>query len=70
MGVIGTIGKVCEDNNISVACILQRGLKDNNTADIIVITEVCKESDIRRAVSQFNESECVNKVNSLIRVQN
>ena len=69
MGVIGIIGHVCEENNISVACILQRGLKDNNTADITVITEVCKERDIRRAISQFNESDCINEVNSLIRVQ-
>lgn len=69
MGVIGTIGKVCEENHISVACILQRGLKDNNTADITVITELCKEKDIRKAISQFNESDCINKVNSMIRVQ-
>ena len=70
MGVIGTVGKICEDNNISVACILQRGLKENNTADITVITELCKEFDIRKAISQFEQSECINKVNSLIRVQN
>lgn len=69
MGVIGIIGKVCEENHISVACILQRGLKNNNTADITVITELCKEKDIRKAISQFNESDCINKVNSMIRVQ-
>ncbi|MBQ1612082.1 MAG: homoserine dehydrogenase, partial [Alphaproteobacteria bacterium] len=45
MGAIGTIGKICEDNNISVACILQRGLKEDNTADIVVVTELCKEKD-------------------------
>ena len=70
MGVIAAIGKICEENNISVACILQRGLKDNNTAaDITVITELCKEKDIRKALSKFNESDCINKVNSMIRVQ-
>ena len=70
MGVIGTVGKICEDNNISVACILQRGLKENNTsADIVVVTELCKERDMRNAISQFENSDFINKVNSLIRVQ-
>ena len=70
MGVIGTVGKICEDNNISVACILQRGLKENNTsADIVVVTELCKERDMRRALSQFESNDFINKINSLIRVQ-
>ena len=69
MGAIGTIGKICEDNNISVACILQRGLKDNNTADIVVVTELCQEKNIKNAVSQFENNDFINKVDSLIRVQ-
>ena len=69
MGAIGTIGKICEDNNISVACILQRGLKEDNTADIVVVTELCKEKDINNAISQFENNDFINKVDSLIRVQ-
>ena len=69
MGVIGSLGKICEENNISVACMLQRGLKNNNTADIILVTELCYERDIRRAVEQFEQSEAISQVNSLIRVQ-
>ena len=69
MGAIGTIGKICEDNNISVACILQRGLKEDNTADIVVVTELCKEKDINNAISQFENNNFINKVDSLIRVQ-
>ena len=68
MGVIGTIGKICEDNNISVACILQRGLKDNNTADIVVITELCREKDMQNALSQLENNDFINNVNSIIRV--
>lgn len=69
LGVIGTIGKICENNNISVASIMQRGVSDNNTADIIVITELCKEKFIQNAISELNSSKYINKVNSLIRVQ-
>jgi len=69
MGVIGSIGKICEDNSISVASIMQRGVDENNTADITVITELCRERDMQKAISQFKESEYINNVNSLIRVQ-
>ncbi len=69
LGVIGNIGKICEDNGISLASIVQRGLRDNNTADITVITELCKEKDMQNAISQFKTSEYINNVNSLIRVQ-
>ncbi len=69
LGVIGNIGKICEGNNISLASIMQRGVSDNNTADITVITELCKEKDMQNAISQFKTSEYVNNVNSLIRVQ-
>ncbi len=69
LGVIGNIGKICEDNGISLASIVQRGLRDNNTADITVITELCKEKDMQKALSQFKESKYINVVNSIIRVQ-
>ncbi len=69
LGVIGNIGKICEGNGISLASIMQHGVRENNTADIIVITELCKEKDMQKAISQFNDSEYINKVNSLIRVQ-
>lgn len=69
LGVIGNIGKICEGNGISLASIMQHGVRENNTADIIVITELCKEKEMQKAISQFNDSEYINKVNSLIRVQ-
>ncbi len=69
LGVIGNIGKICEGNGISLSSIVQRGVRDNNTADITVITELCKEKDMQKALSQFKESEYINSVNSMIRVQ-
>ena len=69
LGVIGNIGKICEGNGISLASIMQHGVRENNTADIIVITELCKEKDMQKAIFQFNDSEYINNVNSLIRVQ-
>lgn len=68
-GVIGKIGKICEDNNISLASIVQRGVSEDNTADITVITELCREKDMQKAIETFEKDEYINKVNSLIRVQ-
>lgn len=68
-GVIGKIGKICEDNDISLASIVQRGVSEDNTADITVITELCKEKDMQKAIETFENDEFINKVNSLIRVQ-
>lgn len=65
IGVIGKIGNVCAQRNISLSTILQKGLSEDNTADITIITEVCKEEDIQNAIAEL--SECT--INSLIRVE-
>lgn len=68
VGVIACLGKTFAQNNISVSSILQRGLKEDNTANIIVITENCLEKNIRTAIETLEKDECVNSIQSLIRV--
>ena len=68
-GVIGTIGKICAENDISLQSIVQRGVDEDNTANITVITELAMEKNMRRAVEAFEKDKFINKVNSLIRVQ-
>lgn len=64
IGVIAKIGATCASKNISLASILQKGVSENKTADIIVITEKCQERLIKEVVSELDN--CT--VNSLIRV--
>jgi len=64
IGVIAKIGTICANKNISLASILQREVSENNTADIVVITEKCQEKLIKEAVSELDN--CT--INSLIRV--
>ena len=64
IGVIAKIGTICANKNISLESILQREVSNNNTADIIVITEKCQERLIKEVVNEL--SDC--SVNSLIRV--
>lgn len=68
-GVIGNIGNICAECNISLESIVQKNVSENNTADITVITELCKECNMQSAVKAFEDSEFINSVNSLIRVQ-
>ena len=68
-GVIGNIGNICAEYDISVESIVQKNVSENNTADITVITELCKENNMQGAVKAFEKSEFINQVNSLIRVR-
>lgn len=64
IGVIAKIGTICANKNISLSSIMQKGVSDNNTADITVITEKCQEKLIKEVVSELDN--CT--VNSIIRV--
>lgn len=66
-GVIGKIGTICANNNISLASIVQRCVSEDNTADITVITELVKEENMQNAIKQIVQDG--NKINNLIRVQ-
>ncbi len=66
-GVIGKIGTICANNDISLESIVQRCVAEDNTANITVITELVKEQDMQNAIKQIEQDG--NKVNNLIRVQ-
>lgn len=68
VGVIASLGKIFAQNNISVSSILQKGLRADNTANIIIITESCIEENMQNAVKTLKKDNCINKINSLIRV--
>lgn len=68
VGVIASLGKIFAENNISISNLLQKGLRADNTANIIVITENCVEKDLQNAIKMLKEDNCINSVNSLIRV--
>lgn len=65
-GTIGIIGTACGNNNINLSSILQKGIKEDNTAQVIVITEVANEFDIQNAIKELNAQNI--EINNLIRV--
>ena len=69
-GAIGLIGTICGRNNINIATIMQKGINKDNTAQIIVITEKSKESDVQNALKEILNSDSINKIDNLLRVMN
>jgi len=66
VGTIGIIGTVCGINKINLSSILQKGTRDDGTAQIVVVTEVARESDMQNAISELKNQGLV--INNLIRV--
>lgn len=69
-GAIGVIGTICGKNNINISTIMQKGTKDDNTAEIVVITERSKEADIQNALKELLKSDCIKNIDNLLRVMN
>jgi len=69
-GVIGTIGAICGKHNINLASLLQKDNEEagGNTAEVVVVTAKCLESDVQAAIEELNANDCINQVISLIRV--
>lgn len=64
IGIIAKIGTICANKKISLSSILQKGVSNDNTADITVITETTQEKLIREVVEELKD--CT--VNSIIRL--
>lgn len=67
-GVIGCIGDICGRHKISLASVLQRGIDEENTAQIVIITENSKEQNVNEAIEELNNNKNIVKINNLIRV--
>jgi len=67
VGIIATLGNIFAQNEISISSILQKGLRADNTANIIVITEMALEKNLNNAIKMLEADSSIS-VNSLIRV--
>ena len=65
-GVLSSIAGIFASNNVSIESVVQKG-KDG-IAFIRFLTHAAKESEIRRAISEFSELDKSNRVISMIRV--
>ena len=67
-GVIGTIGTVCGNCGINLSSLMQKGVNEDLTAEVIVITGQTLESNVQQAADILKNEKIVNKINNIIRV--
>ena len=67
-GVIGLVGTICGQCGINLSSLIQKGILEDGTAEVIVITEQTKEENVQNAVSLITQNERINKINNIIRV--
>ena len=49
---------------------MQKGINPDNTAQIVVITEKSKESDVQNALKEMLKSDSIKNIDNLLRVMN
>ena len=68
VGGIAEIAKVFADKQINIETILMKEIIENRTAEIVIITELCKEKLIRETEKELIKDSCVKKLASMIRI--
>jgi homoserine dehydrogenase len=66
-GVLARIAGVFGENGVSIKSVIQHGM--GNEARIVLITHAVREESIRATVGGLEESEAVNRIASVIRVE-
>lgn len=68
---IGGIADITEhfaEKKISIESILMKEIKENNTAEIVIVTDKCKEKLINELENDFAKHSCVRELASMIRI--
>lgn len=68
---IGGIADITEhfaEKKISIESILMKEVKENNTAEIVIVTDKCKERLITELKDDFAKHSCVKELASMIRI--
>jgi len=70
-GVLGQICSILGNNNISIASVIQKAVADDETkpVPIVLMTHMCGEGDIHRALQQIDSADSVRNKTHLIRVE-
>lgn len=67
-GVLAQIAKAFGDNKVSIDSVVQKQSLGSN-AELIFITHITKESDLRKALDDIDSLDVVEKVDNVIRVE-
>ena len=70
-GVLGEICAILGRNNISIASVIQKAVADDETkpVPIVLMTHMCSEGDVHRALQQIDNLDSVRDKTHLIRIE-
>jgi len=67
-GVVGQVGTIFGNNDVSINALTQRGSNPDNTASITMLTHLVKEEKLQKAISEVKKANTVKQVENVIRV--
>ncbi len=67
-GVLAKIAKAFGDHNVSLASVIQKGPR-GKSAELVFVTHIVREQNLRRALSEIGQLDVVSKVSSVIRAE-
>lgn len=67
-GVVGQIGSICGENEVSINTLTQKGSNPDGTASITILTHVVKEEKLQAAIKEIENTYTVKQVENVIRV--
>ena len=68
-GIIGDIGTLLGENNISISLVTQ-DIQTKHQVDLIFLTQKCKEKSINNFKEKINNYKNLNKLENIIRIEN
>ena len=68
-GIIGDIGRLLGENNISISLVTQ-DIQNENEVDLVFLTQKCMEKSINSFKERLNDYKNLNKLENIIRIEN
>ncbi|MEK6264199.1 MAG: ACT domain-containing protein [Clostridium sp.] len=69
VGVLGGIASIFGKNNVSIVSVTQN-VEHADFVSLVFITHKSLEKDINKSIEKIKESENLNKVESILRIEN
>lgn len=68
-GVLASVARIFGDNGVSLASVIQKRTDDEGGAEIVWVTHTAAERDVRTALAAIGALEVVDRIASVIRVE-
>ena len=68
-GTLGQIAALLAKENVSIEALIQKGVIDQTTAEIVILTHSTVEKNIKRAIEAIEALSCVEKPITMIRME-